>query len=80
MSAGDLTCPPERMQPDDGPPWAREAESVVRLLNQDVAQAVATVVKLQHDIRLNRNTLLEILRSLARNKVAYAKKLVAAAE
>ena len=38
------------------------------------------MVKLQHDLRLNRNTLLEILRSLARNNMQYALQLVAAAQ
>ena len=48
MSAADLPCPPERMQSDDGPPWAREAESIVRLLNYDVSQAVARVGIARH--------------------------------
>ena len=80
MWAGDHSFALERMQMDDGPPWAGEADHVVRLLNQDVSQAVATVVKVQHDLRLERLVLIEILRSLARGNVACAKQLVAEAE
>ena len=79
MSVGDLTVP-ERMQTDDGPLWAGETEFAVKMLNYDLAQALVTVVRVQHDLRLNRNTLLVILRSLASNNVAYAKRLVAPAE
>ena len=79
MSVGDLTLP-ERMQTDDGPMWARESEFVVNTLKYALAQALAIVVRVQHDLCLNRNTLLEILRRLAWNKVAYATQLVAAAD
>ena len=80
MAVGDLPCPPERMQPDAGPPWAREPEFVVRNLNLSLAEALHNVVIVQHDLRLNLFTLLEILKSLALNNVEYARSLVPAAE
>ena len=80
MSAGDLTCPPERIQgPDEGPPWALETPLVIRRLNYAFVQAFAAVVKLQHDLCVERATLLRMLQHLSESKVENAKGLVASA-
>ena len=77
MSAVDLACPPERMQgSDEGPPWALESVDVSRQLNIEFVQAVAAVVKLQHDLRVERITLLRMLQYLSQSKVDNAKGLV----
>ena len=79
MSAGDLTCPPERMQGlDEGPPWALESVDVSRLLDIEFVQAVDVVVKLQRDLRVEPLTLLRMLQYLSQRKVDNAKRLVAA--
>ena len=77
MSA-ELFTVPARMQAehDDGPPWAAADEHRVRQLNHDLVQVVGSAVKLQHDLPVDRNTLLEILRFLALRKVDDAKDLV----
>ena len=78
MSAGDLICPPERIQgPDEGPPWAGESGLVIRGLNYMLLQAVGAVVQLQHDLRVERYILLAMLRLLSESKVEAAKKRVA---
>lgn len=71
---------PERMQADNGPPWSKEDPTTVRMLNYDVKEAVPVAVKVQIDIRVDRPKFLQILRSLARENVRYAKTLVAGAE
>ena len=68
------------MQEGGGPPWANADATQKRLLNQDLIEAVDYAVNLQRDLRVERNTLLVILRSLARNNLQYATQLVAAAE
>ena len=77
MSAVDLACPPERMQgSDEGPPWARESERVVRELDNEFVDAVACVVRLQIDLNVDRATLLRVLQCLSQGKVDNAKGLV----
>ena len=71
---------PERIQTDDGPPWATASVSDSRMLNHDLREALGLVVKLQHDIGVDRNILLEQLRLLARGRVDDAQALVAAAQ
>ena len=80
MAVGDLPCRPERLQLDAGPPWAREPEFIVRTLNLSLAEALHNVVIVQHDLRLNLFTLLEIVKSLALKNVEHATSLVPAAE
>ena len=80
MSSADGRLAPQRLQADKGPPWAEEDATTVRMLNYDVKEAIPAAVKLQIDIRVDRRRFLDILRSLARSNVAYAKELVAGAE
>ena len=80
MSSADGRLAPQRLQADKGPPWAEEDATTVRMLNYDFKEAIPAAVKVQIDIRVDRRRFLDILRSLARQNVAYAKELVAGAE
>ena len=80
MSSADGRLAPQRLQADKGPPWAEEDATTVRMLNYDFKEAIPAAVKVQIDIRVDRRRFLNILRSLARQNVAYAKELVAGAE
>ena len=75
--SGDVAHAPEFLQPTHGPPWASEPDGIARSRNRDLLQAVSLVVQNQHAFRVDRNTLLEMLRRLAEGRVDYAKELVA---
>ena len=65
---------------DDGPPWANASVSQIRMLNHDLRAALCSVLKMQHDIGVGRDILLEQLWHLAHGRVEDAQELVARAQ
>ena len=77
MIAGAMAGGPLRIQEDVGPPWKDESAWRIRMLTRDLRETLLLVLKMQHDIGVDRNTLLSQLWHLAHDRVQDAKDSVA---
>ena len=71
---------PARIQQEDGPPWANAPALEIDIMNRDLREALGKVVKMQHDLCVDRNIVLQQLLLLIRGRVADAQALVARAQ
>jgi hypothetical protein len=76
MIAGAKAVGMLRIQTTAGPPWKDESARRIRMLNHDLRETLLLVLKMQHDIVVDRETLLAQLWYLAHGRVEDAQDTV----
>ena len=80
MMAGAMVGGPERIQEAEGPPWTNASPVESRMLNRMLRTALGVVVKMQYDLGVDRDVLLEQLWYMAHGRVSDAQEMVPIAQ